>query len=331
MQSVDALISSIMHERQIPGLALAVVADGALTHMAGYGVASLELDAPVTPETMFQSASVGKQFTAAAIMLLVEDGLLALDAPLTEYLGLAEQPWASITLRHLLTHTSGVADYLAAIDWRRDYTDAELLSGIAALPPLAAPGVAWRYSNTGYLLLGLVIQATSGRPYGDLLAERIFGPLGMVSAQVNSLSAIIPQRAQGYELVDGRHQHPAWVSPTLSATADGSLQLSLRDLLAWDAALSAGRVLQPASMVQCWSPVQLNAGASYPYGFGWFIGSAPGRRLVEHEGHWQGFNTHILRHLDWRLSVIVLANLSTAQAKPIAHQVAALFLPADDR
>lgn len=327
-QGIDALVATEMQRAQIPGLAVGIVR-GATTIARGYGLANIEHQVPVTPATIFQSGSLGKMFTAAAVMLLVEDGRLALSDPITKFLPDAPPAWRRITIRHLLTHTSGIPDYDDdTFDYRRDYTDADLLRLACAMRLEFAPGEKWNYSNTGYMLLGLVIGKASGRFYGDLLAERVFAPAGMRTARVISDVDIVPNRAASYELVDGavRNQHK-WVAPKLNTTADGSLYLSLQDLLAWDAVVRRRGILSASSWEQIFTPVRLNDGSSYPYGFGWDVEQRGGHALHQHSGSWQAFRTHLARFIGADLTIIVLANADQAKPGRIVDGIAGLIDP----
>lgn len=330
-QSVDQIVRREMRERRIPGVAIAVMKDGRLIKAEGYGLANVELDVSVTPATVFQSGSVGKQFTAAGIMLLVEDGTLRLDAPVGTYLPEAPAAWRDITIRHLLTHTSGIKNYGPTdIDFRLDYTEEELLAKIAAFPLDFAPGDQWSYSNTGYVVLGILIHRVTGEFYGDFLDQRIFKPLGMTATRVVSEADIIRNRAAGYRLVRGELKNQKYIAQTLNSTADGSLYVTVLDLAKWDAALMGDRLLSRASLAQMWTPVTLNNGVTYPYGFGWSLDEIRGHRMVEHTGAWQGFTTAICRYVDDRLSIVVLTNLDVDHARPdrILYAVAGTYLRA---
>lgn len=318
-----------MHRQQVPGLAVAVVRGGTPVLAQGFGLANVELDVPVSTRTVFQSGSLGKQFTAAAVMLQVEAGRLSLDAPLTALFPDAPAAWAGITPRHLLTHTSGIPDYTEGlIDMRRDYTEDELLHTAYTLALEFAPGAQWRYSNTGYLVLGAVVRRASGRYYGDVLAERVFAPLGMKSARIISEEAIVPHRAAGYRLVNGELRNQEWVAPQLNTTADGALYLSLEDMLAWDRGVRAGAVLKDTSWQQVYAPVQLTDGTTYPYGFGWSVDTVAGAPRHFHSGSWQGFKTHYTRYLGVDISIIVLANLAEAEPARFVDGIARLIDPA---
>jgi CubicO group peptidase (beta-lactamase class C family) len=329
--AIDDYVQNQMREQRIPGLSLAVVQNDRLVKAKGYGLANIELNVPVAPESVFQSGSVGKQFTAAAVMLLVEAGKINLDDKISRSLPGTPSAWQGITIRHLLTHTSGIKDYeegtAMAIDFRRDYTDEELVARAAAMSLDFAPGEKWKYSNTGYVLLGIIIKNASGQFYGDLLSERVFKPLGMQATRVITEADIVPGRAAGYRLENDALKNQAYVSPSLNRTADGSLYLTVLDMVKWDAALGTEKLLKKSSFDAIWTPVTLNDGKTYPYGFGWALGSVAGRRLIEHAGQWQGFTAHIARYVDDKLTIVVLANLAEANPSRIAHGIAGLYVP----
>jgi N-acyl-D-amino-acid deacylase len=325
---IDTIVREAMEAQRIPGLALAVIRGGHVLKAQGYGLASLEHDLPVTDRTIFQSGSIGKQFTAAAIMLLADDGRLTLDDRVTRFYPEAPEAWRAITIRHLLTHTSGIPNYTAGlVDYRRDYTEDDLATLAFDLPLDFAPGAEWRYSNTGYVLLGAIIGKLTGAHYGEFLRERIFEPAGMTTARIISEADLVPHRAAGYRLVDGRWQNQAWVSPVLNTTADGSLYLSLRDYLAWDAVLRAQRLLTPAGWSATFEPVQLTSGRRYPYGLGWEVDRLAGRAVQRHGGSWQGFQTHLARYLDDDVTIVVLTNLAQARPSRISDAIAAHLVP----
>lgn len=320
---VDRVAREEMERQRIPGLAVAVVRGEHVLLSKGYGLANIEHQVPVTAATMFQSGSLGKMFTAAGVLALVEDRRLALDSSVRKYLGDAPASWQPITLRHLLSHTSGIPDYTSdAMDYRRDYSDSALRSLAYALPLEFEAGTRWNYSNTGYVLLGIIITRVTGKPYWEFLRERVFTPAGMSSARVISEADIVPGRASGYRVVDGSFKHQEWVSPTLNTTADGSLLISLNDLVAWNAAVRSRRVLAPASWDQLFTAIRLNSGRTYPYGFGWFVDSLRGQRVLQHGGSWQGFRTQFTRFEGSDLTVIVLANSNTANPALIASRAA---------
>jgi len=332
----DLIVEAQRKEQKIPGLSLVVCREGKILKAAGYGLANLEWGIPVTPETIFQTGSVGKQFTSMAVMMLVEEGKLRLDEKLTRYLPESPPAWKEVTLRQLLTHTSGIPDYggeeqsmsKGVVNFRKDYTEQELLEAFARMPMEFPPGQKWSYSNTGYVLLGIVIRRVTGEFYGDFLEERIFRPLGMTSTRIISEADIVPRRSGGYRLVQGEWKNQEWVSPTLNTTADGALYTNVLDLAKWDAALDRRALVQASSYEQMWSPVKLTSGQTYPYGFGWDVETLDGHRVVAHDGAWQGFTMSMDRFLDDRLTVIIMTNLDSDNAKPekIVKGVADLYL-----
>ncbi|HSE20860.1 MAG TPA: serine hydrolase domain-containing protein [Pyrinomonadaceae bacterium] len=324
---VDDYIRREMQSQQIPGLALAVIKDGQIVIAKGYGLANVEHQVPVKPETIFQSGSTGKQFTATAVMMLVEEGKLNLEDKITKYFADGPEAWRNITVRHLLTHTSGMTDYPTDFDLRRDYTEDELYQRIKAIPLAFQPGDKWSYSNLAYVMLGILIHKVSGKFYGDFLHERVFKPLQMTTARIISEADVIPNRAAGYRLDNGQLKNQGWVSPSLNTTADGALYLTIYDMAKWDAALYTEKLLKKSSLDQMWTPVKLNDGKTHPYGFGWSLADVRGHRLIEHGGAWQGFKAHISRYVDDKMTVILFANQIRANQTKLAHAVAAIINP----
>ena len=324
---VDEYIRAEMKAQQIPGVALAVIKDGKTIIARGYGLANVEHQVPVKPETIFQSGSTGKQFTATAVMMLVEEGKLALDDNIIRHFPDAPPSWQNITVRHMLTHTSGMTDYPQDFDLRRDYTEDELYQRIKAIPLAFQPGEKWSYSNLAYVMLGILIHKVSGKFYGDFLQERIFKPLEMTTARIISESDIVPNRAAGYLIVNGQLKNQDWVSPSLNTTADGALYLTIYDMAKWDAALYTEKLLKRSSLEQMWTPVKLNDGTTFPYGFGWGLGNVRDHRVIEHGGSWQGFKAQILRYVDDKLTIILFANQARANQTKLAHDIAAIVNP----
>ncbi|MDP3645675.1 MAG: serine hydrolase domain-containing protein, partial [bacterium] len=283
-EQIDQLVRAEMVRQHVPGLALAVIKNDKGVVVKGYGFANLEHRVPVTPNTIFQSASLGKQFTAAGIMALVESGSITLDDPISEYLPETTARWGHITVRHLLTHTSGILDHEDVIDYRRDYTDRELVEFASNLPRRFLPGERFEYSNTGYMLLGIIITRVAGKFYGDYLHERIFAPLSMRTDRVISEEDIVLNRAAGYNLKKGRLRNQEWVSPSLNRTGDGSLHITILDFLSWERCVRSRDILSADSWSQIFSPATLNDGNTYPYGFGWNITKRNGQLVHHHDG-----------------------------------------------
>jgi CubicO group peptidase (beta-lactamase class C family) len=327
---IDDFVRGEMKRQKIPGLTLAVIKDGKPVKVQGYGLANVEHNVPAERETVYQTGSVGKQFTAMAVMLLVEDGKIGLDEPVSKYLPDTPESWKGITVRHLLTHTGGVQEYTRVLDLTRNYTEDELLRKAYALKPEFDPGEKWKYSNTGYAVLGVLVSKVAGKFYGDVMAERVFQPLGMKTARIISEADIVPNRAAGYRLTfKGELKNQDWVAPRTNTTGDGSLYVTIDDMIQWDAGLAAGRVLKKASYDAMWTKVKTNDGREHGYGFGWALGEVNGHKVIGHGGAWQGFTTQIDRFVDDKLTVIVLTNLGAPFGTPskIAAGVEGIVMP----
>jgi len=321
-----------MKKRRIPGLALVVIKDGEVIKMQGYGVANLEHDAPITPDTVFELASVTKQFTATAIMRLVEDGKVKLDDPIIKYLPRCPRKWNRITVRHLLTHTAGLAsldDGFASLPGKIDLTTAEMFKSATEDPMSFAPGTKYQYSDVGYFLLGMIIEKASGQRYRDFLAERFFKPFGMTSTSVLDQWAVVKNRAAGYTILNGQLVNIRRVYQVELPSHFGIFS-TVRDLAKWDNALATGKVVKESSLAAMWTPVKLNNGSSYPYGFGWGIGAEHGHKTISHGGY---TGTEYTRFPDDKLTVIVLTNLGLHNGdEPVdswglTNGVAARYLP----
>ncbi|PYO75100.1 MAG: serine hydrolase [Gemmatimonadetes bacterium] len=290
--SIDRYIGAELGRYHIPGMSVAVLRGDSVLLARGYGYANVELRVPASDSTVYQSGSVGKQFTAAAVVMLAEQGRLSLDDPITRFLPEGPAAWRRITVRHLLTHTSGIGDYTdSTLDVRRDYAEDDLVRLAARQVLEFAPGDRWSYSNTGYVLLGIIIHRVTGVFYGDFLRDHVFRPVGMRTTRVISEADIVPNRAAGYRLVNDTLKNQEWVSPSLNTTADGALYFTVRDLAQWAIALNHWRIPIRTGLEASWTPVRLNSGGTYPYGFGWQITQQRGFRRIGHSGSWQGFQT----------------------------------------
>ncbi|GAB4465285.1 MAG: hypothetical protein OHK0029_35830 [Armatimonadaceae bacterium] len=327
---VDDLVRAEMEKRQIPGLSLAVVRDGKVIKAQGYGFANLEHRVPADADTVYQLASVTKQFTSAAVMMLVEEGKIKLDGSISEYLPNLPEAWKAVTVRHLLNHTSGIKSYTGVDAFketlRKDYTPEELLGLVRDIPLEFAPGTEHRYNNTGYYLLGMLIEKVSGKSYGEFLKERIFDPLGMNDTRVNDHSVIVSRRAAGYMPTPQGIRNAEYVSPTQPYAA-GALLSTINDMVKWNAALGTDKLLQPESWKAVWSPTKLTDGKTVDYGFGWEVATIRGHRRIAHSGGIPGFNSYIMRLPDDNLSVIVLTNSEGANPETIAMKIAETYLP----
>lgn len=328
--AVAEYVKTEMERQHIPGLALLVTRDGKVVRSEGFGLANVELQVPVKPETIFESGSVGKQFTATAVMMLVEEGKIGLNDSLTKYFPEAPPSWKNVTVRELLSHTGGFGDYPKNFNFRKDWTEPQLIKQVESIPLAYPPGTKWEYSNLGYLTLGILIHRVSGEFYGDFLQQRVFQPLGMQTTRIISEADIVPNRAAGYRLVKGELKNQEWVAPAMNTTADGSLYFSIVDLSKWDSALYEGKLLKPSNFDLMWTPVKLKDGKPNKagYGFGWFIEERNGHRCIHHDGSWQGFETAIDRYVDDHLTVVALTNLAGAKPGEITKHVAEMYLAA---
>jgi CubicO group peptidase (beta-lactamase class C family) len=326
--AVTEYVKAEMERQHIPGLSLLVVKQGRIIRAEGFGLANVELQSPVKPETIFQSGSVGKQFTATAVMMLVEEGKISLNDPLTKYFPDAPATWKEVTVRNLLSHTAGFGDYPKNFDFRKDWTEEEELKLIESIPLACPPGTSWDYSNFGYVTLGILLHRVTGEFYGDFLQQRIFKPLDMNTTRIISEADIVPNRSAGYRSVKGELKNQEWVSPVVNTTADGSLYFSILDLAKWDAALYTEKLLKRSSLDQMWTIVKLKNGQANKghYGFGWFIDDRKGHRCIHHDGAWQGFQIAIDRYVDDQLTVVALSNLESGEPGKITEHVAEMYL-----
>jgi CubicO group peptidase (beta-lactamase class C family) len=327
---LDAIASSHYPANE-PGAAVLVMKDGEVLLRKGYGMADLEQGIPVAPDMVFRIGSVTKQFTAAAILLLEEEGKLSVKDDLRKHLPDYPAGGRVITLEHLLTHTSGIRSYTGMEEFwkeqRRDMSVEELIGVFRDQPLDFEPGSKWSYNNSGYVLLGAIIGKVSGKSYEAFLQERIFEPLGMSRTYYGSASRIIPGRAQGYDFADDAFQNAAYLSMTLPYSA-GSLLSTVDDLAKWDRALYGTEVLSRESLDKWWRAFSLPNGESTHYGYGWGISSYEGHRVIWHSGGINGFTCNFLRMPDDRLMVAVLTNRSYGKSRPevVSMKLAALAI-----
>ena len=303
----DALLEPHFKDDQ-PGASVLVMKEGKVLYARGFGLASLELQVPNAPALVYRIGSVTKQFTAAAIMTLVEDDKVALNAPIDRYLEGLPETWRSATVQQLLTHTSGIPSYTDFPEYgthmREDLTGIKLLQTLVWTKPLDfAPGTKWHYSNSGYYLLGLIVEKASGKPYADYLQARFFGPLGMSHTLYGTETELIPGMASGYS--GGKP------SPYLSMTqpyAAGSLVSTSENLARWTLALYAGKVVKPESLKLMTTPVKTTDGKEHPYGFGLMFRESQGHRLIGHGGGINGFVCHLEADPSTQTVAVVLCN-----------------------
>lgn len=324
---VDAFVRGQLQSQRIPGLSLVVLKAGEVVKAAGYGVADRERGTPATPETVYKIASVSKQFIAAGVMLLVQEGRLGLDDALVRYLEGAPAAWSGITIRHLLTHTAGLVREAPGFAPDRMQSDADVIASAYGVPLRFPPGERWEYSNTGYFALAEVIRVVAGRPWPEFLAGNIFAPAGMRATRTTTTEHV-PGAAVGYTDNDRLLVAPEWAAVRPS----GAFLSTVLDLAKWDVLLDAGTILADSTRRQMWTPVALADGTTWPYGFGWQLAPLGGRSRVFHHGGMPGFRAGYARFPDDRVTVIVLMNLDDVDIDTIVNGIAAFYVtPAGSR
>lgn len=339
----DDYITIEMHKRNIPALALGVLRDGKIVKQQAYGQANVELNVSATTGTVFLLASITKTFTATGIMALVEEHKVSLDDPARKFIPRLSPLWAGVTVRHLLTHTSGLPD-IALDDDLGTYiseTREDALKKLARMPLTSRPGTKWEYNETNYVLLAMIIEKLSGLTYEQYMAERFFRPLGMLATAFGDSRELIPQRASSYthyQIREGKSMlstdklwNYQYVYPAYTYAGAG-LNTSLADLIKWDLALSEVRVLKPATLEQMWTTVKLKngrlfrfKGSTVGWGNGWMVDDAPHHKAVFHTG---GDASAYARFLDDKLSVVILTNCQGVEPDTLLQGVAALYVPA---
>jgi D-alanyl-D-alanine carboxypeptidase len=312
----DAFVSAFVNQGKFMGSVL-VAKDGKPVFRKGYGFANLEWDIPNTPDTKFRIGSITKQFTAMAILQLVEAGKLSLEDPVKKYYSEAPAAWEKITIHHLLTHTSGIPSYTSLPNFFRDKArdpmkPAEIVKLTQDKPLEFEPGEKMVYNNTGYVLLGHVIEKVSGGDYGAYMRKNIFEPLGMKDSGYDEHKIVIKKRASGYS--PDRTNAP-YLDMTLPHAA-GALYSTVDDLLIWDQALYAGKLISKESYEKMFTPVKND------YAYGWVVRTSGGRKEIAHGGGIHGFNTAFIRFSDDRVTVAVFANLNGPWADRIAKDLA---------
>jgi CubicO group peptidase (beta-lactamase class C family) len=340
--SVDEYIEAEMRKQKIPGLSLAVVQRGKVVKMKGYGLANVELNVPASTSTVYELQSITKSFVACGIMLLAEDGKLGLDDRITKYLSGLPDAWSDVTVRHVLTHTSGIPSFVqdqgsgqAIIAFAQTVSSSQDIVAWAAARPLKfAPGEGRKYSSTGYHLLGMIIEKFTGKPWGQFLHDRIFAPLGMSSTRVYSSEDIIPNRASGY-LRFGDLKNGLWFTPAYRESAAGGLVSTVEDMARWESALQAGTILQPSALARMAVPIRLRNDSLVQerdgtrHGLGWDLETYQGHRIMSHGGdHVSGFTANFARFIDDKVGIVVLTNLMPMDIGAITKKVAGFYIPA---
>jgi CubicO group peptidase (beta-lactamase class C family) len=327
---VDQILSRYQGPNPTPGCAVGVVRDGALAFASGYGYADLEHAVRITPRTSFYLASLSKQFTAMSIVLLEQDGKLTLDDDIRQWIELSDSITQRISIRHLLSHTSGLNDYftlLALQGWSSDepWTETQLLDLVRRQPRLSArPGDQFLYSNTGYALLGVIVRRVSGMPLREFAARRIFTPLGMTSTRFrDDHRSLIPDRALAYDPAGSGFRLNV---PEMDVVGDGGAYSTVEDLARWDANFETGIVGGKAGVAKLQQPGALNSGTVTGYAMGLTLSVLGASPTVSMSGSYGGYASSYVRVPDIRVSVVALCNTSAAPPR-LADQIATLYVP----
>lgn len=306
---IDQLLAELYPEDE-PGAAVLVEKDGQMLLRQGYGMAHLELEVSIQPEMVFRIGSITKSFTAVAILKLVEAGKLALDGKISRYLPDDPTHGAKITLEHLLTHTSGIRSLTRLDDFprlREDLTVSQLIDLFKDLPADFAPGEKFLYANSGYILLGAILEKVTGRTYADWLAESLFVPLGLTHTAYGADAPIVPGRVAGYAGSRGSYQNAGYLSMTQPYAAGGLIS-TVDDLARWARALTSGTLMRQDLCERMTTPHRLQDGQATPYGYGVTVSSCEGQRVIEHSGGIHGFMSSLLWMPDVHLAVVILSN-----------------------
>ena len=322
-QKAEALIQPMVKADQFSGAVL-VARNGVPVFEKAYGLADREWGIPNDPETKFRIGSITKEFTATAILQLAENEKLSIDDPVSKYYSGGPPAWSAITIRNLLTHTSGIPTYTDIPKFfdgeaRLDRTPEEIIKLTQGKPLQFEPGSKFLYDNTGYILLGYIVEKVSGEPYADYVRHHIFDPLGMKSSGYDVSKIIIPKRAAGYSRDHGEYINTPYLSMTEPFSA-GSLYSTVGDMLIWDQALYAAKPLSPASLKAMFTDY------GHGYGFGWFVDHQFGHEHISHGGGINGFVSRFDRYVNDKLTIIVFSNEDSAPVGTIADHLAAIYL-----
>jgi len=324
-KAIDEIVSGAMAKNHTPGLSLAVVRDGKVAYENGYGFADIENKVPATPETVYEIGSVTKQFTAAMVLQLLGEGKLKLDESIRAYLPDLPEAWKPVTVWNLLTHTSGIKAYTDVpkfySEMREPAGDHGFLDLVGKLPFDFEPGTDWKYDNSGYFILGLVIEKLTGKSFAENLQERISKPLGMRQTMVNDWEEIVPHRARGYQAGPRDVPENTGYVDLSWPFAAGAMISTVGDLAKWDAALYTDKPVKQSLWKLAWTPAKLANGREEPYGFGWALGQMNGVPYIDHAGAINGFNAEIIRVPSKKLTVIVMCNAFPGIAVQVARAV----------
>lgn len=301
---------------QVPALVVGIIRGGHLVDSRVLGLANVELNVPASSRHVFEIGSISKQFTAYALLMLLEKGDVDLQSPVGRYLSELPSPWAKPTLHQLMGHISGLPDLESAFSYgvyRETPTDEEFLKRLLSLPIASPPGEKWSYSNTNYWLLARVIERVSGKTYAQFMRDHVFAPLGMTSTRSALPSQILKGRASGYHLIDDRLENRDAMQPNTSRGL-GDIASTLADMARWEQEQRAPRLVRPATAQLARQPVKLNDGSATEYGYGWFMEQALPLPALRHAGGTAGFTADYVRVPGRDLAIVVFANCFCAPA-----------------
>lgn len=325
---VDALFAPLDRDNT-PGAAVLVIQNGRIVYHKGYGLARLDTKEPIGPTTAFDIASTAKQFTAMAVMILAERGKLSYDDPLSKYFPEFPAYAQKITIRNLLTHTSGIVDVVSATWFKAGYqpTSKEVAAFILKQPnPTSAPGEKFEYNNAGYLLLALIVEKASGQPFSKFMHENIFKPLGMNRTLVwDEKKPKIEHLALSYAPAEGAFKPIEPVSDTFVFGAKGVITTT-EDLVKWIAALDTPKLVKPEMLELAFTPMKLSNGSESSYGFGWWLGKENGLATIEHPGGYLGYRANIKRYPSEKTTIAVLSNSGQLDGVALARSIGRIYL-----
>lgn len=322
MGRVDDYIQETLLRENIPGLSVAVMRVGEPLLLCGYGLANVEHSVPAMAQTVYEIASVGKTFTAFVVMMLVEEGAIDLEGAIADYIEDLPEAWRSVKVRHILSHQSGlpnytkVDNYWTEVCWAQ-LSRTEVVDLVRDQPLLFEPGTYSSYDNTGYFLLGIMLEKVAGCAYGELMRSRLFEPLGMSATRLNNYDEIVPHRASGYRWVDGKLVNKPYYSSSVTFSGGGHLS-SIEDMVKYEQELLNPTLLKQSTLELMWTYQPPSSGETWEAenyaahlraGLGWLMPDYAGKHVVGHNGSIVGFASNITRFIDEGITVVLFCNL----------------------
>lgn len=323
VDSTDMIVRQLMEKQKIVGLSLAVIKNGQVVTNKGYGLANVELNVPVTAKTVIRLGSVSKQFFTTAVMKLMEEGKLSIDDPVHRFFPDAPETWRPITIKNLMSHTSGLQREAPAYDNFKIQPDIDIIKSAYSLPLVFNPGEKYQYCNTAYFMLAEIITQVSGMPWQDYIRDNLFIPAGMNNSYMTEFYPIIPNRANGY-----MYYNDTLINATAmyAVRPSGGFLSTSSDMIQWEKAIRERKIiLRKDNWEKLWQPfikTSDKADAKEYYGFGWVIDEYRGRKLIVHGGANTGFRSVYARFVNDGLSIIILTNTDEANPRAIANALA---------